>query len=147
MGGFCTAGERSERGGISERAEWAIEKQQFIVWFPFKSTGLSEAERCPLKERSQFSDVECSEQCHVSRPGSRHASYFTEKAPLLAPQIKVREKVGGQRTARQRKCVWFTSTGIPPICLVAHPRILGRPFWPLELVSYTLNHCSWAGCI
>ena len=46
----------------------------------------------PLDKKSQLSDVECLENCHGSRLGSRHMCRNIPTPPLLAPQPKVWEK-------------------------------------------------------
>ena len=76
------AGERGENKHVRrDRAVKKYPKIAEIVGFSTpllvsarRSTRLSEAEHNTLKKKVQLSDVECSENRHGARLGSRHAS-------------------------------------------------------------------------
>ena len=63
----------------------------------------------PLEEKSQFSDVECSEHRHGARPGSRHASYCAN-GPLAYPvadDAKKKNSPAGEQHAPPKKMCNF----------------------------------------
>ena len=94
------------------RGGWAILYEYIYVGFSIHLFGLSSQAECnPLTIKSQFSDVGCSEHRHGPLPGSKHASYCTDRrlacpvaeSARINPQPSEDSKpaVGGQQASKK----------------------------------------------